>query len=317
MQNRRKLTAAFKAIFKKGADLKQKTRFAYWFSQLDLSQGKIFNSVEEEKEIEQRMEQNLLAHITANRKPLSIRFPLWFSAAAAALLFIVAAALLFIPSSKKQNKMQLSILSTGAGERKVITLSDGSVITLNNSSRLKFPNAFESKIREVSLEGEAFFDIVHNDYKPFVVKTGKIKVHVLGTSFDLKNYFGDVQAEVTVATGKVGVQLQNQKTHMLIRGQQLSYNLNSGLVVTSSVQPEDYSGWQKGELIFKNESLESICKRLERWYSVKINIETAVLKRKRINLEQTNESLQNVLKMLGKVAGFNYEITDKNVRIWK
>ena len=314
MQDRKTFTEAFKAILKKDADPKQKARFAYWFSQLDLSEGRVFGNPREEREIEERMELNLMAHINKNTR--KFHFSLWVPATAAAILFIIGATLLYLPINTKQNAVVLTSLLTGAGERKTVTLSDGSVVTLNNSSRIKFPQAFKGVTREVILEGEAFFNVVHNNHKPFIVKTGKIKVHVLGTSFNLKNYITDSNAEVTVSTGKVGVQLETE-THMLIRGQQLLYNRNTGLATTTSVNPKDYNGWQNGELIFRNESLENICSRMERWYGVRINIETASLKSTHINLEQRNESLQNVLKMLGKVAGFNYEIKDKNVRVWK
>ena len=144
-----------------------------------------------------------------------------------------------------------------------------------------------------------------------------MKVQVLGTSFNIRNYREDLKAEVTVATGKVGVMAKGSTgSWTLTPGQQLGYYIQNGDAEQLNVNPEDFSSWQKGALIFKNERLEDICKRLEKWYGVKITIQTPALKSKRISLKQNNESLQTVLKMLGMAGGFKYEIADKNVKIW-
>src|SRR5690606_29105984 len=90
------------------------------------------------------------------------------------------------------------------GQKSTITLSDGTTIKLNSGSRLRYPEAFDEGLREVHLEGEAFFDVARNEHSPFVVRTKSVTTRVLGTSFNIEA-FPDEQISVTVATGKVEV----------------------------------------------------------------------------------------------------------------
>ena len=307
------LNKLFKRISAGSADKIERELYAKWLANLDIGHSTPSNQYIEVKRLE------LQARFQLHRSglvPRKFKLAKWFPAAAAAILLFLASLWHLIPGTPAKIHIRYTASSTRAGERKIITLSDGSKITLNNSSRLKFPEVFPSDFREVFLEGEGFFEITHNAKKPFIVRTGKLKVQVLGTSFDVRHYESNPDMEVTVATGKVGINARgNNASWMLLPGKQLKYNILTGKAVQVNVNTSDYTGWQKGQLIFKDERLESVCKRLERWYGVTITIKTRALKNKRINMKQDNESLQKVLKMLGMVAGFNYKITDKQVQI--
>lgn len=317
MQNKKELTASFRRMLRGRSDRKIKQNYALWFTQMDLSDGKIFNDEQEEQAVQKKLAQQIDGHFSKETlKTRIVKIPSWLKIAAAVIL-LLAVATYFIPNFSRNDRPAFKLVSTIAGERKLITLSDGSKITLNNSSSIKFPAHFADKDRKVSLSGEAFFDVAHDPHKPFIVSTGKLSIQVLGTSFNIHSYPAEKNIEVTVATGKVAVSVAHQKTSwMLTPGQQLSYQQENGQATKSTVNPNDYTGWQKGALIFKNEPLEMICKRLERWYAVKINIKTTALKNKRISLEQQEESLDNVLKMVGLVADFHYTIKGKEVQIW-
>ncbi|SOD15327.1 FecR family protein [Pedobacter xixiisoli] len=318
MQNRKKLNASFKRLFRKDANLQERQLFARWFSSLDLSNGQIFSNPQEELQIKDKMEQHLHSHFFPVEQQTRIRkLPTWFPLATAAMLTIVAGTIWLIGMPKKEQQLILEETITRAAERKIITLGDGSVITLNNDSRIKYPKVFSDTLREVYLEGEAFFDVAKNKYKPFVVKTGKLSIKVLGTSFNIKHYSADQNINVVVATGKVGVKAAGQhQTWLLTPGHQLLYDKLNASAVQNLVDPADYIAWQRSELIFKDERLEDICKRLERWYDVKITIRNAQLKNKRISLKQKNESLSTVLKMLGIVGDFKHQINGRAVEIW-
>lgn len=294
-------------------DKAQKELYAKWLDQLDLD-----NTQLSEQQIEERRQQFRQHFHQEILNPPQKRRRLWvWIPAAAATLLLATVTWLLTPQNPTPGVLHYLSANTQAGERKVITLSDGSMVTLNNASQLKFPEVFTDSKREVFLAGEAFFNVKRNEKKPFIVRSAQLSIKVLGTSFDIKNYKEDPHIAVTVASGKVEVAPDNRKQIWLLTpGQQLSYNRKTETGNQKNVSADDYTGWQKGELIFNNESMESICKRLERCYGVKINIKKPSLKSKRINLELKNESLQNVLKMLALVGEFKYTIKEKNVLIW-
>lgn len=317
MRNKKELTASFRRMLRGRFDKNVQQNHALWFTQMDVSEGKIFEDEQEELAIGKKLAQQIDNHFSKeNPITRNVQIPVW-ATIAATIIMIVSVAVFFIDDLGKNDHPVFKVVTTAAGERKLITLGDGSTIMLNNSSSVRFPVHFSSNVRKVSLDGEAFFEVVHDQKKPFVVSAHNLAIQVLGTSFDIHSYASEDNIAVTVATGKVGItSVHQEKTWMLTPGQQLSYQRKTGQGVKNTVNPNDYTGWQKGELIFKNERLETICKRLERWYGVKINIRTIALKNKRISLEQKEESLDNVLKMLGLVADFKYAIKEKEVQIW-
>lgn len=318
MQNRRKLTSSFRRIFRKNVGQQEKELFARWFSQLDVSSGPIFRDEAEEQDIGKRIAQNLHDHFFHQPAPVKIfRLPAWLPAAAVASVLLIIGSVWWFTSSKKHVQPTFATAITHAGERDIITLPDGSRITLNNASQLKFPSTFTDTLREVFLDGEAFFEIAPDDKKPFIVRAGKLNIQVLGTSFNVRHYAADQQIAVVVATGKVGVQGEDKsKTWMLTPGHQLNYDAVTQKVEESIVNTADYTAWQQGQLVFNNERLEEICKQLERWYNVKITIKTPALKGKRISLKPKKANLNTVLKTLGIVGEFDYEIKGQTVQIW-
>lgn len=205
-------------------------------------------------------------------------------------------------------------LRAQAGERKTITLSDGTKISLNNSSVLYYPAKFDQHTREVKLEGEAFFEVMHDRKKPFLIQTPQLKVQVLGTSFNVRSYAEDKETAVHVATGKVAVYNQFSRI-MLVNGEQVVYDRLKHSFTRSASDPAISRAWQNNTLAFRYETLENICLRLERWYNVKVVIRNEKLLHKRYTLEQHNETLENVMKVL--CAGeLNYKIDGRSVTVW-
>lgn len=317
MQNERdNLNGIFQRIFTGTATDEEKGRIARWLSTLNLHQQDLsFQEVEARRlEFQKKFQKN---QFERSQRRQILRFPGWAVTAAAAMFLLATCIFFYVYRLNSTKEIVYLNIETHPGERKLIALQDGSKITLNNSSRLRYPTNFSGNTREVFLEGEAFFEVVHQKEKPFIVRAGKLHIQVLGTSFDVSNYTSDFRANVSVSTGKVGVIAgDHKKSHLLTPGQQISYNKVTGKINTSDLNPLGIAGWLRGELIFKNEQLIHICQGLERWYDVRITIKKHALIEQKVSIDQKNESLENVLRMLSIAVGFQYEIKGKEVNIW-
>jgi len=238
---------------------------------------------------------------------------------AAVLAVVCSAALLLYKRNDGAPVVLYREVSALAGEKKRISLSDGSVVFVNSASSIRFPVEFIGHTREVYLKGEAFFEVSHKKEHPFIVHAEKLKIQVLGTSFGVKAYHPDEQMEVAVATGKVGV-MPDRKSKglvwMLTPGQQLRYSKATGQFSREQVLISDIKNWQQNILVFNFETLEDITRKLERVYAVKFTFKDRSLLKKRFQLKVENETLSNILKLLSISGdGFKYHITGRQVII--
>jgi transmembrane sensor len=239
----------------------------------------------------------------------------------AAVLLVVCLAGLFLYkiNQRAAKPVIFNEISATAGEKKQITLPDGSVIFLNSASSIRYPNKFIGDNREIQLKGEAFFEIAHDKRHPFIIHTEQLKIQVLGTSFDVNAYHKDQEVVVAVATGKVGVtgrDKNNPKTVLLIPGELLSYNKLTTRFDKRPVKTADISDWRQNILTFNFETLEKISGKLERVYGVTFVFNDRSILKKRFRLKVKNESLSNIMKLLSiSGGGFRYKITGKQVII--
>lgn len=238
---------------------------------------------------------------------------------AAVLLLVASGAVMTYRYQHRTQPVVYKEIATIAGEKKQITLPDGSVIWLNSVSSIRYPETFNGDVREVHLKGEAFFKVFHDRQHPFLVYTGKLKVQVLGTSFDVKAYNENHITKVSVATGKVGVvnpDTHNPKSYMLLPGDQLNCNSITGSFIKSRIDTADITGWQQNVLAFNFETLENISYELQRAYDVQFVFKNKALLKKQFKLKVKDESLVNILKLLS-ISGdrFKYRLTGKQVII--
>ncbi|MGK6353378.1 FecR family protein [Parapedobacter sp. DT-150] len=187
---------------------------------------------------------------------------------------------------------------------------------LNHASRIRVPDRYGHPRREVLLEGEAFFDVVRNEAKPFTVHAGGLEVNVLGTSFNVSGYGDDPTAEVAVVSGKVRVRAGSAGTDWtLTDGEQLVYDKATDRIEKRSLGAEGRSAWRLGQLRFKEERLEDICRVLERRYGVEIRIREAAIGDIRLSLEPRGERIARVMEMLAMAGGFRYEIRQDTITV--
>lgn len=245
-------------------------------------------------------------------------YPFLRYAVVAASVFIVAGFTFLISKTKDRRAVQPEYAQTitPVGSIKQINLPDGSVVFLNAASTLKYPVNFKGSSRDVYLKGEAFFDIHHDAKHPFHVHSGQLNVTVLGTSFNVKAYTGDLFTKVEVATGKVGVLNGRGKVYMLLPGEEMAVNNVTGAVMLDHMAVKDIAAWQSGEIICKNETLENISRQLTRWYGAKFIFKNKATAQIRLNVRQKYDTLGNVLKSLSIAGGFHYAIAGNTVTIW-
>ncbi|EHQ29489.1 FecR family protein [Mucilaginibacter paludis] len=239
-------------------------------------------------------------------------------AAVWAVMVLSAGAILIskIKAKKPTISPAYEVVSTKNGQITKITLTDGSVIILNASSRLKYPTAFNAKAREVFLDGEGFFEVVHDAKHPFIVHATHFNVQVLGTSFNIRSYFSDKYVSVAVATGKVGVLTHGYPTHFLTPGEQLTFNSVTQKMTNSVIPIANIFAWQTGMIIAKNETLETIMPQIERWYGVKVIFKNPEARKIRLSLKQKYDTLQNIMKTLSIAGEFHYRVENKEVIVW-
>lgn len=169
-------------------------------------------------------------------------------------------------------KTVYNIINVPVGGEYRLTLSDGTKVYLNSMTTLKYPVQFGPDIREVELTGEAYFEVVKNAAKPFIVNTNELKVEVLGTSFNV-NAFEDSKNTVTTLV-EGSVKLMNVSNvgegQILEPNEQAVMDNLSGKIVFSKVDVSNYTSWKDGQLVFYDLPLEDIMSQLTRWYSAKV-----------------------------------------------
>lgn len=186
------------------------------------------------------------------------------------------------------------------GMLSTITLPDGTKVTLNAGTTIAYPNAFISKNREVSLTGEAFFEVTSDASHPFVVKADDVRVEVLGTEFNVKAYAEDERVEVSLSEGKVRVQDQNRGTPVyLTPGEQAYYDKETAKLTSRAVNLAHYISWKEGQYYFKALPLKEITRQLERIFNIRILIASADLGNIILTGDFTRgENLEQILRVI-------------------
>lgn len=194
---------------------------------------------------------------------------------------------------------EIQTLETGRGKQLSVTLSDGTQVWLNASSKIEFPAHFEGHLREVSVRGEAYFEVAHNKQKPFVVHTADQQVKVLGTHFNVRGYREEPFDAVTLLEGAVEVAGKDYKPVYLKPADQfVQQHGHSDPSVRVLSNPESVIAWKNGDFYFEDADAETIVKELERWYPVSIAITKQDSTKKISGRIKRTDSMKEVADML-------------------
>jgi transmembrane sensor len=233
---------------------------------------------------------------------------------AAILLLPVLSLLLYTNLSDKDhysaNLNDLEV-EAPAGSRTHIELGDGTKVWLNHGSKLKYPYRFDGDIRKVFLTGEAFFEVAHNSKIPFIVGTNRLDVKATGTAFNVSAYPDDNAVETTLVEGKVILyeRKSNSKIKALTPGECLKFDKQKNSYSLETGNTLKYTSWKDGMLVFKNDHVEDIAKKLARWYNIDVEITNQKIKEYPFTATFTDETLPQVLELLSLATPVSYQLT--------
>ncbi len=160
-------------------------------------------------------------------------------------------------------------VSADLASNSVLVLPDNTVVHLRQGSVLRYNPKFNARNREVSLEGEAYFNVTSDPKHPFTVNTENAAIRVLGTRFNVLAEKGSPVCQTTLVEGKVELIAENGKRYLLLPNQTIELNAENKEVKIKRVNTELYTAWKDGKIIFRDETLGGIAKKLERIYHVK------------------------------------------------
>ena len=216
---------------------------------------------------------------------------------------IVVDSIRTISQQVKAEELVFNTLVVPYGKRTQITLSDGSKVWLNSGSKLVYPANIEEQ-RTVYIEGEAIFEVTHSEKHPFLVVTKDFEIKVLGTVFNVSAYPDDMISSTVLEKGKIELaptqkNLFNKEKLTILPGTMAVFNPTEKAFHQQKVNASNYMSWRDGYFIFKDEPLEKIIKKLERYYNVEIVIQNKNLGKEEfsgnLNLKNTPEEVLSVI----------------------
>lgn len=224
--------------------------------------------------------------------------------------------------STRPAALLLQQLSSAPGGKSKVVLPDSSIVWLNGNTQLHYEkNSFGRQHREITLTGEAFFDVAKSEGVPFIIHAGEVSIRVLGTALNVKAYAGDSAVFTTLVRGKIAVSFQErtvvlqpeEKLTIPVGGQAAAFQ-QKHLEKDSNGQLTEIS-WLNNKLVFDNNTFGELAVKMKQWYGVTFHFESASLQQLRFSGIIDTESIDEALKMLQLSRPFNFQINGKEVRI--
>ena len=223
---------------------------------------------------------------------------------AAILIIFWGGTKLFETNTTEESIITYQTLYVPAGQRAELILPDSTRVWLNAHSKLIYPVSFGKGNRQVELNGEAYFDVVHNEKQPFIVKTRQMDIQVLGTEFNVTSYSSDF--EVSLLRGCIELSSPNLSSTYRMKEKE-HIKLKNNKLIINNITDYDYFRWKEGHICFNNESVATIIEKLKLYYD--INIEThnkKFLNSRYSGKFRTKDGIEQVLKVLQIEHKFSY-----------
>lgn len=286
----------------------EETLYAYYRSYWDNAhgksipvdvQGRMFHQIKlQMKEMEQK------------RKNIR-KLRLWWASTAAAVVALCVSIGISVHYFRQVNQMsqQTFVVSAEKGQRSNVVLPDGTKVWLNSDTEIKYSGEYGKKDRQISLSGEAYFEVAKDPKHRFIVQAGEMQVEALGTAFNVKAYEEDDELTASLFEGKVKTSVAG-RTLLLDPDQSVSYNRIKHSFVKLNGNTNYDRMWRNQELVFRGESLEEVAIMLDRLYNVKVEFQTDDIKHYRFSGVIKNNSLENVFELISLTAPIRYEKRD-------
>jgi ferric-dicitrate binding protein FerR (iron transport regulator) len=296
-------------------------------------------------------ESNQVSIITQSRSRI---FLFWKIAIAAMLTGAIITTYFLWLRQSSTNQLASDVLASGkhnevatkAGARSHILLPDGSQVWLNSSSKLTYAELFTDTTREVTLEGEGYFEVVKDPSRPFIVHTEGVDVRVLGTAFNLKSYPKESTVEAVLVRGMLEVTntTNPHSSKVILRPhekivfkKELRQSLETGeehggrtslSLIPSKGKPVSTiekniadsaimeTSWVYNKLVFDEETFEELALKMERWFDVTIEFKSEKVKKYKLGGSFSNQSIQQAMEALQLIAAFEYKIDKNRVEIY-
>ena len=268
-------------------------------------------------------ESQLIYKPESDQKNWLIKF--WYSgnkilryAAAIILIGLISYSVyLIIKPGEIKHKVIYKLLSVKSGKQSSITLSDGTKITLDSGSELYYPEKFSGSTRKVKLNGEGYFDVMHNTEKTFEVETNNALITVLGTKFNIRSWNENNLVQVKVIQGKVSLSQEDNFSNRVVieKGYGSELNPDGTISTPHSIDIEKTLMWLKGEMYLDNVSVRETIAQIERWYGVKITLKDSNVANERITVHINKKSLEKNLVLLTQLIDSHFKISGRKVFI--
>jgi ferric-dicitrate binding protein FerR (iron transport regulator) len=259
-----------------------------------------------------KINHQILLRSVQNTTKFKILWQFYSRVAAVLLLPILLLSVYYVLNNHiKDNSDQWVEIHSPYGARTQFSLPDGSTGWLNSGSIIRYPVQFKAE-RTVTLNGEAYFDVVKSPGSPFIVDANQVKVKVLGTSFNVVSYDRDSISEVIVASGKVEVSSAGQLlASKLLPSERLVLNRSKNRFSKSIVDIQNYTSWKTGKLIFLNDNLDEVVRKVSRFFNVDFEVKENVNRKELFRAILEEESLEEVLRYMKLTMSIDYTVVER------
>lgn len=290
-----------------------------WFSAINEKECAIYNKEKAFERFKNRVADSRQTPEVETQKQFKLA-AFWRYAAVVAVLCAISYFSYWRGGEKVKEHFSEIVVEAPLGSRTKLFLPDGTLVWLNAGSSMAYSQGFGVNDRLVKLVGEGYFEVKRNEKLPFSVRSKDLKVQVLGTKFNFRDYPEDTEVIVSLLEGKVALNnlIQKDKEIILTPNERAVLDKRSGKIKTERAVATNASQWTSGYLFFDEELLPNIVKELERSYNVKIHITNDALNTFRFygNFVRREQNINEVLDALAATGKIRYRIEESNVTLY-